>query len=280
MSSSCPISHAYYEADIHSAEIICAAAPSIFNAGSEENPLESSNRHWLDGFHFEPGVRTILHWSCASFLNDSNLSTHPESWPCHNLPNLDSTLSFYLSSYHLGALASLRDALHQILDPIDNGLLFSLLSPHLFALSRLILYPSYEDTNTTSRKLRANPHTDPAFLTLIAASDRNGLELYSNENRWYSPPSTNNLSLFLTGEWLGYFYPFHFRPQIHRVTFQDSLQPRTSLQTFLLANPYSLFASGVATSFGDSPFLRIIKSYIQKYVNYVPESRWEKILDL
>jgi isopenicillin N synthase-like dioxygenase len=225
-------------------------------------------------------VRTLLHWSCASFLSDSAPSSYPESWPCTSFPRLDSSLSLHLSSYHAEALSSLRKALSQILETIDGGLLYSLLCPHLYALSRLIVYPSYNQSTPLSRKLRANPHTDPAFLTLIAASDSSGLELYSNQNRWCPPPVTNKLSLFLVGEWLKYFYPDHFLPQIHRVTFQDSLQPRTSLQTFLLANPYSLFSSGATSSFGDLPFSRIINSYLKKYVNYVPASRWEKIRDL
>jgi isopenicillin N synthase-like dioxygenase len=186
----------------------------------------------------------------------------------------------YISSYHTDALASLKKVLYQILEPIDGGDLYSLLNPHLYALSRLIVYPSFDDSAITSRKLRANPHTDPAFLTLMSASNSSGLELFSNENQWLLPAATTELSLFLTGEWLKYFYPHHFLPQIHRVTFQDSLQPRTSLQTFLLANPYSLFSSGVASCFGNSPFVRIINSYLAKYVNYVPASRWERILDL
>jgi len=241
---------------------------------SDHFQTASQTRHWLDGFYFEPGVRTLLHWSCASHENDESRSAIPESWPCINFPSLESSVTSSLRSYHSNAFLLLKKVFRQILEPVDGGLLYSLVLPHTFALSRLIVYSSYDEATSHSRLLRANPHTDPAFLTLIAACDSDGLELLSNDDCWFSPDTSSGPSLFLAGEWLKFFYPDSFLPQLHRVSFRDSIGTRTSLQTFLLVNPYNLFSSEVLDEFGDLPVSRLIDSYLKKYINYVPESRW------
>ena len=269
-----PFSFATCHAKPLLSDFICQAGLGIMSNASNHFQRGSPTRHWLDGFHFEPGVRTLLHWSCASHGNHESRSVIPESWPCTSLPLLDSSITSSLLSYHSHALLLLKKVFRQILEPVDDGLLFSLVLPHTFALSRLIVYSSYDEAISHSRILRANPHTDPAFITLIAACDSDGLELFTNDDCWFCPDPASGQSLFLAGEWLKYFYPDSFQPQLHRVRFRDSIGTRTSLQTFLLVNPYNLLSSGIVAEFGDLPVSRVIDSYLKKYINYVPESRW------
>ena len=265
------------------ASSVLCMAPSLFLHLRSFTAVDSSlRRRWVSGFLSEPSVRETFTWLYTNSSNQSSLINllargdylFPD--PLGHLYGFADDIIETLNSFSSCALDYLTPF---YVDLLSRSELLAqpaskLLSP-LTILCRLIFYPPFEGSKYADLGYRANEHADPSVFTLLADQSSPGLQ-YQPDTNWIDYLHSSDQSLLMLGQWGSWLNPISSKPLKHRVVFNSSAESRFSLQVFFLGNlNFILEAEDCPGSNHTNLLHKLNQSFKDKYLNYVPHSRWD-----
>ncbi len=248
-------------------------SPVLFENLSEKQNEFATKNHWLEGYSSEEGVRQMFNWVSQS--SDHNYNTIPASFPMRWYHWLDSYHIKIFNSFAVYALNILSEQFIEFTSNTLSELYAADILESSFVLCRLISYPKLCNSKYMHTKPRANEHYDPSFLTLLAGSTSEGLQIKQKEGAWQALNTTKLTSAVTVGRWSYYLDSEQFKSQLHRVIYKDIHSERFSLQAFLLSNPDLLIKAKKLNLLSPSSISRIQNSYQNAFISYEPHLRWE-----
>lgn len=111
---------------------------------------------------------------------------------------------------------------------------------------RSIYYPALKNFSDIKKAIRAAPHEDINYITLLVASSSSGLEVQDNCGEWHKIPHEENSIICNIGDMLKIASDGVFKSTTHRVVnSEDFDSDRISLPLFIHPNPQTVLMPGL-----------------------------------